>query len=330
MITTQNTSNFTLKDAEIPFEMPVSSLFDMHVSAQGMATAQVVIDKRERLLARMFKDAQRETLDAGDIMVSYPNGGAWIAERKTADDLAASIRDGRWQELGYFKPRRQRPETKFFLGKHGFKTLFVYVLSNRTNKHGVRTRCPKEQKDRLLKSGFRFFIIVEGDLASAQFTYESLMGAIVNAQLRDGITIFRTWNMLETKALIQDLVKKLEVEKLPAGDILATNKRKWFVFLFWEVLRTPHRSTQTLTHKHKAQPSRKKDSDVRMLTCIPRFSEQIARSILTQFGGSLRDLQAALFNPATFPKILIAPNTYLGKARVSKLVEVLSPPQVDG
>ena len=88
-----------------------------------MATAQVVIDKRERLLARMFKDAQRETLDAGDIMVSYPNGGAWIAERKTADDLAASIRDGRWQELGYFKARRQRPETKFFLDKHGFKTL---------------------------------------------------------------------------------------------------------------------------------------------------------------------------------------------------------------
>ena len=63
-----------------------------------MATAHVVIDKRERALARLLRDAEQQTLDVGDIKCTYENGGAWIVERKTAQDLAASIRDGRWAE----------------------------------------------------------------------------------------------------------------------------------------------------------------------------------------------------------------------------------------
>ncbi len=80
---------------------------------------------------------------------------------------------------------------------------------------------------------------------------------------------------------------------------------------------------------------RKKDSSVenihiRMLCCIPRISENIARAILTHF-GNLGEVQAALasFSAADFPKVLIGPGgTCLGKARVSKLAEVLSPSDV--
>ena len=70
----------------------------------------VTIDKRERALARMFRDAVQDTLDAGDIQVQYPNGGMWIAERKTADDLAASLRDGRSPN----RLKRKPAQTVFF------------------------------------------------------------------------------------------------------------------------------------------------------------------------------------------------------------------------
>jgi len=177
-----------------------------------------------------------------------------------------------------------------------------------------------------MKSGFRVFYIVEGNLADASFTHESLMGAMINTVLRpgvvascarhwgreralrvcdrDGIPVFRTWNTLETKHLIQDLIKKLEHEVLPSGDTLATNKRK--------------------------KDSTTENIHIRMLSCIPRISENIARAVLAHF-GNLRELQAALanFSVADFPKVLISPGTYLGKARVSKMAEVLTPPTAD-
>ena len=58
-----------------------------------MATAHMVIDRRERALARMLRDAEQQTLDVGDIMCTYEDGGSWVAERKTSHDLAASIKE---------------------------------------------------------------------------------------------------------------------------------------------------------------------------------------------------------------------------------------------
>ena len=60
----------------------------------------LVIDKRERALIKLFQPDQIEvqTLDVGDVFCQYDNGANWIAERKTAEDLAASLKDGRWDE----------------------------------------------------------------------------------------------------------------------------------------------------------------------------------------------------------------------------------------
>ena len=60
----------------------------------------LVIDKRERALIKLFQPDQIEvqTLDVGDVFCQYENGANWIAERKTAEDLAASLKDGRWDE----------------------------------------------------------------------------------------------------------------------------------------------------------------------------------------------------------------------------------------
>ncbi len=61
----------------------------------------LVVDTRERVLAEMLtKDGiEHETriLDVGDVLFEGPRG-AWIAERKRADDLASSIKSGRWHE----------------------------------------------------------------------------------------------------------------------------------------------------------------------------------------------------------------------------------------
>ena len=61
---------------------------------------RLVIDKRERALIKLFQPDQIEvlTLDVGDVFCEYDDGANWIAERKTAEDLAASIKDGRWDE----------------------------------------------------------------------------------------------------------------------------------------------------------------------------------------------------------------------------------------
>ena len=61
---------------------------------------RLVIDKRERALIKLFQPDQIEvqTLDVGDILCEYDEGANWITERKTAEDLAASIKDGRWGE----------------------------------------------------------------------------------------------------------------------------------------------------------------------------------------------------------------------------------------
>ena len=60
--------------------------------------ATVVVDRREAKLARLLQDAEVRSLDVGDIMCTYEQGGVWIAERKTCDDLANSMRDGRFAE----------------------------------------------------------------------------------------------------------------------------------------------------------------------------------------------------------------------------------------
>ena len=61
---------------------------------------ELIVDKRERHLLALFGDGgvQAETLDLGDVLCKYPDGSCWIAERKSTQDFARSILDGRWDE----------------------------------------------------------------------------------------------------------------------------------------------------------------------------------------------------------------------------------------
>ena len=63
---------------------------------------QVRIDSREKGLIRCFQGAgvahQVAALPVGDVFCQYESGHAWVAERKRADDFAASIKDYRWTD----------------------------------------------------------------------------------------------------------------------------------------------------------------------------------------------------------------------------------------
>ena len=134
-------------------------------------------------------------------------------------------------------------------------------------------------------------------MKEASFTFESLLGAVVNAELLEGTHVFRTWDIKETKQLVEQLQKKMPSTCVAPAETLVTNKRK-------------------------------KDSNVeniwiRQLACIPLINESIARAILTHF-GTMRELREAL-HWNVFPDVPIhASGGLLGKGRIEKLREVFA------
>ena len=145
-------------------------------------------------------------------------------------------------------------------------------------------------------AGVPAIYIVEGNFKDARFSYESLAGAVMDAVLHDEIYLFRTWDLEETKHLLQQLVKKM-----PA------------------LLQGKAKNEATLVSK------RKKDSAVehiwvKMLACIPTFSESVCRAIMKHF-GTLAELQEHLRDVKNFPRIALNPKECLGPARINKLAE---------
>ena len=59
---------------------------------------RLIIDRHEHQLLRMMPHAESETLAAGDALCQNESGTGWLAERKTAGDLARSLKDGRWED----------------------------------------------------------------------------------------------------------------------------------------------------------------------------------------------------------------------------------------
>ena len=83
--------------------MPFLSITSDRRQPFRLEAMQVTIDSRERGLINIFQRAgvahRVETLPVGDLLCQYADGcRAWVAERKRSDDLAASVKDGRWRE----------------------------------------------------------------------------------------------------------------------------------------------------------------------------------------------------------------------------------------
>ena len=215
----------------------------------------LVVDKRERQLVQMLEKGpvphETRTLSVGDIL--YEEGGQprWVAERKRADDLASSIKSGRWHE----------------------------------------------QQARLFGSGLPVLFLIEGDLRGTTMPFKSLLAATVNAALRRGAHVFRTWDMTETAQLLPVLVEKMEA---------------------------PHGIPSGMSPPLLGKRQRDEDTDfcsLRMLRCVPSISEGIARKLLEHF-GSLGSLHQALGSGEEFPAIALDARHSLGKKRIAKLREV--------
>ena len=232
---------------------PVSKQVQMScVARRSRPSSQMLsVDARERLLIEVLQTYgivhTVKTLPVGDIICEYEGGTSWIAERKRADDLANSIKDGRW----------------------------------------------REQQSRLFASGSTVFII-EGDLRNTSLPYKSLLGAVVNCELRDTAHVFRTWDVNETAHLLTHLAQKMQaVHAAPSGFITAKHKRASDPDICW----------------------------MRQLMCIPSISERIARKLLDEF-GSLPQLQDALRSDH-FPCVRLDERACLGAARRDTLAKYL-------
>ena len=156
----------------------------------------------------------------------------------------------------------------------------------------------REQAARMFETGHKVLFCIEGDLRGLGGMYESMLGAMVNANLRSSIC-FRTFDVEETACLVCHLMKKFQ--KCPPPASVSGG------------LRPPPQS--------KRQKMSEADSVfARQLMCVPSVSERIAVSLLDHF-GNIEELQHALRDINTFPRLQIGNKTFLGKARLAKLAE---------
>jgi len=207
-------------------------------AAMNKLKMAVCVDHREKALIRLLQCLKPTVLSlpVGDLTCSYENGSVWVMERKTAEDLASSIIDGRWAE----------------------------------------------QSSRLLSSGYCHVFF--------------LLGACINAELRECVHVFRTACVEETAMVVIQLVKKCDgrARGVPSG-IKPKSKRV--------------RDSETVW--------------IRQLMCIPSISERIARLLLEHF-GNLRELQEALEDIDGFPRIRLDGRTCIGQARIRLLASYLT------
>ena len=152
-----------------------------------------------------------------------------------------------------------------------------------------------DQTSRLHQAVYtRIFFIVEGDLRWPDFPYKSLLGALLNAELRPNSHVVRSVDVDETAAIVIALSGK-------AG--------------------SPPPGIPSGLSPPKPTSKRKRDSDTvwsRQLMCIPSISEKTSKALLSHF-GNLPALIAALSDPKSFPRVRLDARSCLGKKRIELL-----------
>ena len=119
------------------------------------------------------------------------------------------------------------------------------------------------------------------------------MGAIINASMREGFTVHRTWDYYETACLIKALINKMANcgGGPPTSSGLVLSKRK--------------------------RDGDERSCQIRMLCCMPSVSEAVAIALMDHFGG-ICQLQQALSDKSASPRVSLG-KTSIGNARVKTL-----------
>lgn len=198
---------------------------------------ELIIDTRERHLIDIIGKQDFiviESLSIGDIVFRKENEIIFIIERKTISDLKSSIVDGR----------------------------------------------NREQKSRILGSGVKkeqIMYIVEGDINKMLtnkidgMPLSTIVGSMINTQLRDGIKIYKTFSLLETSQFILKLYDKFKkdgstffngdvgVSSVSVVDYIATIKKK------------------------KKDNINSNTWFISQLSLIPQITEKISNEIVTEY-----------------------------------------------
>ena len=198
---------------------------------------ELVVDNRERQLIDLLGKQDFiviESLNIGDIVFRKGNEILFVIERKTIADLKASIVDG-----------RNREQKARILGSGVKKEQIMYIVEGNLNK--------------LLTNK------IDG------MPLSTMVGSMINTQLRDGIKIYKTVSLLETSQFILKLYDKFKkdgstffngdvgVSSVSVVDYIATIKKK---------------------KKDNINPN---VWFISQLSLIPQVTEKIANEIVTEY-----------------------------------------------
>jgi ERCC4-type nuclease len=229
---------------------------------------ELVIDMRERDLESELDKSNSikfkvEQLDLGDIVFRKGTDVILIIERKTVNDLKASICDGRH----------------------------------------------REQKTRLMGSGTstsRIMYIIEGDLNKSLDNKDTgvpistLIGSLINTQLRDNIKVYKTQSLFETSEFIKKMLNKLTKD---GEEYFNDTNENISATKYASTLKTSKKANMTTEVWFISQ-----------LSLIPQVTEKIANEILKKYQNMRLLMQEYETTPEHLKPKLLADITYpLGK-----------------
>ena len=138
-----------------------------------MDNIEIIIDSRETELIRILsKSITVKTLDIGDIQFRHNDKDVLLLERKTVADLAASIKDGRYHE--------QKARLMASMKEPDAQMIGYLIEGNILSTAGI-----------------------------AGIAENTLLSAIVNTFVRDGIVVFRTFSVRETAKFLLKMAEKI-------------------------------------------------------------------------------------------------------------------------
>lgn len=202
----------------------------------------------------MNHEIKSERLPIGDIIIHDPSQGQQkdivLFERKTLNDLAASIRDGRYKEQSF-----RLIETAAATGFHTHNIVYI----------------------------------IEGDLARyderhTQITKTALQSAMVSLLYYKGFSVIRTMNLDETAKFILHFADKVAKESAdgmrPAHNIIVGGDDT-------TTATAAQAYSEVSTKKEKRDYITRENIGEIMLAQVPGISAKIASAILAKYGGSL-------------------------------------------
>lgn len=135
----------------------------------------MIIDCRERGLIEKLDNIKVEQLDIGDIIFKKDDEIILLVERKTVDDLKASIIDG-----------RNREQKARILGSGTPNERILYIIEGNLDKS-------------LENKSYGVPISV-------------LLGSLINTQYRDNIKVYKTSSIQETSVYLKKILQKFNTD----------------------------------------------------------------------------------------------------------------------